>query len=49
MGRWFIKVVKLTWCIREYREILELIQSKIEGMPSNISAVPGAIKKLLNE
>jgi len=35
--------------LRDYRELLELIQAKIEGMPSNIAAVPGAVKKLLNE
>jgi len=35
--------------LRDYREFLELCQAKIEGMPSNIAAVPGALKKLLNE
>jgi len=35
--------------LRDYRELLELIQNKIEGMPNNIAAVPGAVKKLLNE
>jgi len=35
--------------LRDYRELLELIQNKIEGMPTNIAAVPGAVKKLLNE
>lgn len=35
--------------LRDYRELLEVIQQKIEGMPTNIAAVPGAVKKLLNE
>jgi len=35
--------------LRDYRELLEIIQAKIEGMPPNIAAVPGVVKKLLNE
>jgi len=35
--------------LREYRELLELLRAKVDGMPANLAQVNGAIRKLLSE